>query len=165
MNRFKNLFTKKVDERQEMDLLKVEHYSFWLMYYLLLIEIVIQGIILDEGDKIIGEWIVFMIVSVFALAGWIRKGVWSYQAKKVPGVKSYLRYSLLTAVLGGALGFFGGLKRNSGNISALMMSVVCVAVWSFAGAFLLFLIGGGIAKKREKRLEMEAIEDEDEEAE
>lgn len=101
MNRFKNLFAKKVDERQEMDLLKVEHYSFWLMYYLLLIEIVIQGIILDEGDKIIGEWIVFMIVSVFALAGWIRKGVWSYQAKKVPGVKSYLRYSLLTAVLGG----------------------------------------------------------------
>lgn len=165
MNRFKNLFAKKVDERQEMDLLKVEHYSFWLMYYLLLIEIVIQGIILDEGDKIIGEWIVFMIVSVFALAGWIRKGVWSYQAKKVPGVKSYLRYSLLTAVLGGALGFLGGLKRNSGNISALMMSVVCVAVWSFAGAFILFVIGGGIAKKREKRLEMEAIEDEDEEAE
>lgn len=57
------------------------------------------------------------------------------------------------------------MKRNSGNISALMMSVVCVAVWSFAGAFILFVIGGGIAKKREKRLEMEAIEDEDEEAE
>ncbi|MCM1125362.1 MAG: hypothetical protein NC429_02735 [Lachnospiraceae bacterium] len=162
MSKIKNLFAKKVDERQEMDLLKVEHYSFWLMYYLLIIEMIIQGIILDGGNKIIGEWIVFMIVSAFALAGWIRKGVWSYQSRKVPGVKSYLWYSLLTAVLGGILGFLRGWKRNAGNIPALMLNVVSAAVCSFAGAFLLFLIGGGIAKKREKKLEMEAVADEEE---
>lgn len=163
MNWMKKLFAKKVDERQEMDLLKVEHYSFWLMYYLLFIEMVIQGVILDEGDKIIGEWIIFMIVTAFALVGWIRKGVWSYQARKVPGVKSYLWYSLVTAVLGGILGFCGGLKWNAGNTPALMMNVVCVAVCSFVSAFVLFLIGGGMARRREKRLEEEAIEDEEDE--
>lgn len=163
MNRLKNLFAKKVDERQEMDLLRVEHYSFWLMYWLLLIEMVVQGVILDEGDKIIGEWIIFMIVTTFALAGWIRKGVWSYQSRKVPGVKSYLWYSLVTAVLGGILGFCGGLKWNSGNIPALMMNIVCTGACSFVSAFVLFLIGGGIAKKREKKLEMEAIEDDEDE--
>lgn len=162
MSLIKNLFAKKVDERQEMDLLKVEHYSFWLMYHLLIIEMVIQGIILDGGNKIIGEWIVFTIVSVFALVGWTRKGVWSYQSRKVPGVKSYLWYSLLAAVLGGILGFLGGWKWNAGNIPMLMLNVVSMAVGSFAGAFLLFLIGGGIARKREKKLEMEAAEDEEE---
>lgn len=38
MNQLKDLFAKKVDERQEMDLLRVEHNSFYLMYFLILIE-------------------------------------------------------------------------------------------------------------------------------
>lgn len=165
MNWFKNLFTKKVDERQEMDLLKVEHYSFYLMYFLLLIEMIIQGVILDGGDKIFGEWIVFMIVSVFALVGWIRKGVWSYQYRKVPGIKSYLLWSLAAGVVGGILGFCNGIKWNSGNILSLMVNVVCTAIGTSVLAFVLFLIGGGITKMREKKLEKEAIEDEDEEDE
>ena len=78
MNWLKKIFNKKVDERQEMDLLRVEHYSFWLMFWLLAIEIIVQGIILDGGDKILGEWIVFMATAVFSVAGFIRKGVWSY---------------------------------------------------------------------------------------
>lgn len=163
MNRLKDLFAKKVDERQEMDLLRVEHNSFWLMYILLLIEMVIQGIILDGGDKIFGEWIVFMIVSAFALAGWVRKGVWSYQHRKVPGIKSHLLGSLAAGVVGGILGFCGGLKWNSGNIPALMINVVCMAVYTFSATFVLSLIGGAIARKREKKLEMEAIEDDEEE--
>lgn len=165
MNWFKNLFTKKVDERQEMDLLKVEHYSFYLMYFLLLIEMIIQGVILDGGDKIFGEWIVFMIVSVFALVGWIRKGVWSYQYRKVPGIKSYLLWSLAAGAVGGILGFCNGIKWNSGNIPSLMVNVVCTAIGTSVLAFVLFLIGGGITKMREKKLEKEAIEDEDEEDE
>lgn len=163
MNWFKNLFTKKVDERQEMDLLKVEHYSFYLMYFLLLIEMIIQGVILDGGDKIFGEWIVFMIVSVFALVGWIRKGVWSYQYRKVPGIKSYLLWSLAAGVVGGILGFCNGMKWNSGNIQSLMVNVLCTAIGTSVLAFVLFLIGGGITKMREKKLEKEATEDEEDE--
>lgn len=165
MNWFKNLFTKKVDERQEMDLLKVEHYSFYLMYFLLLIEMIIQGVVLDGGDKIFGEWVVFMIVSAFALVGWIRKGVWSYQYRKVPGIKSYLLWSLAAGAVGGILGFCNGMKWNSGNISSLMVNVVSTAIGTSVLAFVLFLIGGGVAKMREKKLEKEAIEDEDEEDE
>lgn len=81
MSWLKKLFEKKVDERQEMDLLQIEHYGFWLMFWMLLVEIVIQGVVLDGGDKIVGEWIVFMATCVFVVIGWIRKGVWSYQAK------------------------------------------------------------------------------------
>ncbi len=162
MNQLKDLFAKKVDERQEMDLLRVEHNSFYLMYFLLLIEMVIQGVILDGGDKIFGEWIVFMIVSAFALVGWMRKGVWNYQHRKVPGIKSHLLASLAAGVFGGILGFCGGLKRSPGNIPAIMMLVICTAAGTFAATFVICLIGGVIARKREKKLEMEAIEDDEE---
>lgn len=165
MNQLKDLFAKKVDERQEMDLLWVEHNSFYLMYFLLLIEMIIQGIILDGGDKIFGEWIVFMIVSAFALVGWMRKGVWNYQHRKVPRIKSHLLGSLVAGVVGGILGFCGGLKRSPGNIPAIMMLVVCTAAGTFAATFAISLIGGAIARKREKKLEMEAIEDDEEDDE
>ena len=165
MNQLKDLFAKKVDERQEMDLLRVEHNSFYLMYFLLLIEMIIQGIILDGGDKIFGEWIVFMIVSAFALVGWMRKGVWNYQHRKVPRIKSHLLGSLAAGVVGGILGFCGGLKRSPGNIPAIMMLVVCTAAGTFAATFAISLIGGAIARKREKKLEMEAIEDDEEDDE
>ena len=165
MNQLKDLFAKKVDERQEMDLLRVEHNSFYLMYFLLLIEMVIQGVILDGGDKIFGEWIVFMIVSAFALVGWMRKGVWNYQHRKVPGIKSHLLASLAAGAFGGILGFCGGLKRSPGNIPAIMMLVICTAAGTFVATFVLCLIGGAIARKREKKLEMEAIEDDEEDDE
>ena len=163
MNWFKKLFSKKVDERQEMDLLKVEHYSFWLMFWLLGIEIVIQGIILDGGDKILGEWIVFIITAVFAVVGFIRKGVWSYQAKKVPGVRSYFLYSIVAGAAVGIIGFLGGLKRNSGNQGALLANVIVMAASAFAISFVGFLILGSITRHREKKLEIEAMEDEEDE--
>lgn len=165
MNWLKKIFAKKVDERQEMDILRVEHYSFYLMYFLLAIEMIIQGIILNEGDKIFGEWIVFMVVSAFALIGWIRKGVWSYQSRKVPGIKSYIWYSLIAGVVGGILGYCGGLRWGAGNASALMANVIVMAGGTYVLAFITFLFAGSIARKREKKLELEAAEEEEDEDE
>lgn len=168
MNWFKKLFSKKVDERQEMDLLRVEHYSFWLMFWLLAIEIVVQGIILDEGDKILGEWIVFIVTAVFSVAGFIRKGVWSYQAKKVPGVKSYFLYSIVAGVAGGAISFLGMIKRSPGNLQAVMAATIGTATGIFVISFIGFSVLGTITRHRERELELEAMEedtDEDEEDE
>ena len=122
---------------------------------------IIQGIFLGEGDKILGEWIVFMVVSVFALIGWTRKGVWSYQSRKVPGVRCYLGYSLIAGVVGAILGYCGGLRWTE-DVPALLASAMVTAISAFGLAFIIFLIVGNIAKKREKKLELEAIEDEDE---
>lgn len=163
MSWLKKLFEKKVDERQEMDLLRVEHYGFWFMYWLLLAVIIIQGVILDKGDKILGEWIVFMATCVFVVIGWLRKGVWSYQTKKVPGVKYYLIYSLVAAVICGLLGALFGFKENPDHLSAILFRAVVSSINVFAITFVVFLIAGGIAKRREKKLELEAIEDEENE--
>ncbi|EOS73582.1 MAG: hypothetical protein OSJ60_13475 [Lachnospiraceae bacterium] len=164
MSKFKRLFEEKVDERQKMDLLMVEHYGFWLMFWLLLAEMIIQGIILDEGDKILGEGIVFMVVAVFVTVSWAWKGVWSYQSKKVPGIKSYLVYSLWPALIVGALRILSGVKENSGNMEMVLNISAISAAYTFSISFLIFLIGGGFAKMREKKLETEAAEEaEDEE--
>ena len=161
MRWLKKIFAKKVDERQEMDLLRIEHYSFWLMYFLLFIEIVIQGFILGEHDKVEGELIVFLVASAFLLIGCARKGVWSYQSQKVPGVKSYLLYSLIAGVISGIIGVFNGLKWT-GNVPALMANMIVMAAGTFVLTFIVFLIGGSITKKRVKKLEMEAMEDDEE---
>ena len=111
---------------------------------------------------------VFMATAIFAVAGFIRKGVWSYQSKKVPGVKSYFLYSLIAGTVGGVLGFLGGMKRSPGNQGAICANAVGMATGIFAISFVGFSILGTITRHREKKLEMEAMEgdtDEDEENE
>lgn len=168
MNLFRKLFSKKVDERQEMDLLRVEHYSFWLMFWLLAIEIVVQGIILDGGDKILGEWIVFIVTAVFSVAGFVRKGVWSYQAKKVPGVKAYFLYSIIAGAAGAVISFLGMFKRSHGNLQGVLAGTIGTATGIFVISFIVFSVLGTITRHRERKLELEAMKeatDEDEENE
>lgn len=159
MSKFKRLFEEKVDERQRMDLLCIEHYGFWLMFWLLTAEMIIQGIILDGGDKILGEGIVFMIVAVFVSIGWAWKGVWNYQSRKVPGVKSYLAYSFLAAIIVVILRILGDVRDSSENIEMILNNAVITAIYTFSITFIFFLIGGGIAKMREKKLALKETED------
>jgi len=164
MSWLKRIFAKKVDERQERDLMQVEHYGFWLMYWMLVAAMVIQGVIMDKGEQIIGEWIIFMVTSVFVLAGWVRKGVWSYQSRKVPGVKSYLVYSLIAGIVGAIMGACFAYKRHAENIIIFLTFMAVYAVSIFVVSFLVFLAVGGLAQKRERKLE-DLAEDESEEDE
>lgn len=163
MEGFKKLFEKKVDERQELELMKVERAGFWIMYWMLLAVIIVEGIIMEDGAKLAaGEWLVFMTGCVVIIVGCARKGVWTYQSKKVPGVKSWLAYSLVVAVVGMILGLIIGLKWQNGNVPGVIFCMVAYAVFTFALAFVAFAVIGSITKKRESKLE--AVDyDEDEE--
>lgn len=160
-------FEKKVDERQEMDLLKVEHLGFWFMYGMLFIALMVQGIFMEGGGKvIIGEMIVFMSTSIFVLVGWMRKGVWSFQARKVPGVKAYLRYSLIVMVVAGVpFGLLFGLRWHQGYLPGILFTVVFYMVLMFVISFTGYWIVGSITRKREKTLEEQALSEEDSEDE
>lgn len=163
MSWLKKVFSKKVDERQERDLMVVEHYGFWLMYWMLFAALVIQGMIMDKGDQVQGEWIVFMVTSVFVLIGWVRKGVWSYQSKKIPGMKACLRYSLIAGIVGGILGAISGLKWHQDNINGVLIYVAVDAGMIFVITFVVFVILTSIGRRRERMLEFEAIEEDEEE--
>lgn len=146
-----NWFKKQVDERQEMDILWVEHYGFWFMYWMLLAVLLVQGILMDGGARLAaGEWIVFMTTSIFILVGMVRKGVWSFQAKKVPGVKNFLIYSCIAAVLiGMPFGILFGIRWHKGDVQALMATVIVHMLIMFIISFALFWVVGSLTRKRE----------------
>ena len=57
-----------------MDLMKVEHIGFWLMYYMLLAAILIQSFSFEDGFRLAtAEWIIFMLTSIICVIGWIIK--------------------------------------------------------------------------------------------
>ena len=158
-------FEKKVDERQEMDLMKVEHIGFWLMYYMLLAAILVQSFFFEDGFRLAAaEWIIFMLTSIICVIGWIRKGVWNYQTRKIPGVRSYLLYSIITA-LGFGIPFvlFFAFKWNDTSLKVIAIRIVIMAASLFVITFAAFLIAGTIAKRREKKLAEQDFEEDEEE--
>lgn len=158
-------FEKKVDERQERDIMEVEHIGFWAMYYMLLAAIIIQAFFVEGGEKhLVGEFVVFMATSVIVLAGWMRKGVWTYQSRKVPGVKAYLRYSIITMlVFGLPFGIVTGIKAGS-DWNSIAADTAITMLYIFIVCLVGFMIIGTITKKREEKLaSQECDENEDEE--
>ena len=168
MKSIKEIFAKKVDERQEKELLKVERVGFWGMYWMLFASIMIQEFFMQKGKEEIGaELIVFFAGSAIVVVGCARKGLWSYQSRKVPGVKAYLLYSLCASILGGLLfGVSSGLRWKQASVLGVIAGIACYVGSLFVITFISFVIFGTIAKKREKKLEAMAeqdyVDDEDE---
>lgn len=160
-------FEKKVDERQEMDLLKVEHFGFWLMYYMLLAAILIQTIILNKDFEVAaGEWIIFMSITIISLIGWIRKGVWGYHTRKVPGIRSCLLYSILTSIgVGTVFGLLFAFKWNNTSPKGIAVYIIMTVASLFVISCPAFLLAGALTKQREKRLAGQDFEEDDEEEE
>src|SRR3712207_7310302 len=55
----------KLDEMQEQKLLKIEHNGMWIAFWGLLAAILFQTIF--EKGNFTGEWIVFMVMSLYTL--------------------------------------------------------------------------------------------------
>ena len=80
------LFQEKknnLDEMQEQKLLKLESRGFWLTWWALLAAMAVQMLIygVETHRLLLGEWVVFMLVSVYMVAGCIRQGVWDRRLK------------------------------------------------------------------------------------
>lgn len=69
-----------LDERQEQELLKIEHNGCWLAFWGLLIAMAVQMVIYGydvNGMKaMIGEWVVFMILTLYIAIGCLKHNIW-----------------------------------------------------------------------------------------
>lgn len=160
MKRLKN----NLDERQEQELLYIEHNGVWLAFWGLLAAIIVQCITGVPWREIAGEWIVFMALCVYLLEACIRKGIWD----------RYLRPNFKTNA---AISFFAGLA--TALITAVMMwrnlgghmeyrgaVILCTAIaggFTFAICLIALSISAGATKKRQEKLEKETSEEEDSE--
>ena len=90
-----------LDEMQEQELLKIEHNGCWLAFWGLLAAMALQMVMRVPGRQMLGEWIVFMALSLYIVIACLRKGIWDRHLKA--NRKTNLIVSLLAAVATGIL--------------------------------------------------------------
>ena len=72
------LFVKnQLDEMQERTMLTIESRGFWLVWSLLLVVLLVEGLLGFTLREMAGTWAVFMISCVYIVAACLRAGLWS----------------------------------------------------------------------------------------
>lgn len=144
---------KLIDERQEVELLKIEHIGFWFMYYALLSLILVQEMFfLVPLEDMIPEYILFGIGTVTVSIGSARKGIWTRRSK--PDMKNYLLSSFSAALLAGFL--LMAFLAAQGSDYVLMIGAF---VATFGVTFILVWLLGIYTKLKQAELEKRFDED------
>lgn len=141
-----------LDEMQEQKLLKLESRGFWLTWCALLAAMAVQMLIygVEARRLLLGEWIVFMLVSVYMVAGCIRLGVWDRRLK--PTFRTNLLISLLAGVVTGAfLGLY--TYRSFGAAEAAWWTVLLTGGCVFALCLIALTLSASAYKKRREKLD------------
>lgn len=117
-----------LDEMQEQELLQIEHNGCWLAFWGLLIAMIVQGIAFGTLDfrTFAGEWIVFMILSLYLAAACVRKGIWD--RRLAMNTKTNL---IISAAAAAVLGIFNAVvifKNYHKPVGTVLASVIVAAI-------------------------------------
>ncbi len=153
---------KVVDERQELEMLKVEHIGFWVMFWGLLVSIIWQSFFMEATLQQLGaEWIIFMAACVISMIGYVKKGQWDYYSE--PSVKSYFLYSSATAVI---FGVVFGISRyfkyemcREQILTRLLPIAIIPSIFIFIITFIALAITGKMVQNKRAKLENEFDEE------
>ena len=149
------LFQEKknnLDEMQEQKLLKLESRGFWLLWWGLLAAMAVQLLVygVEAFRLLLGEWVVFMLSSVYVTAACIKQGLWDRKLK--PNFKTNLLMSLLAGVVSG--GFMGVYSyRSFGAAEAAFWTVALVGGCTFLLCLLALSLSAAAYKKRRQKLD------------
>ena len=139
-----------LDEMQDLKLLKLEEYGFWILFWALPAAVVIQLLTGGTLRHVAGEIIVFLIGSVCLLVPALKNGLWTRGS--APSRKENALVSVLPAVLIGALHVIRLLKNGGIGGSALLVTAgVMAAAWT--GCLLILEIFRAVYEKRRARLD------------
>ncbi len=149
-----------LDERQEQIMLQIEHVGCWIAYWGLLISILVQEIVY-RGDYlyVAGEWMVFMILCVYVLAGCIRNGLWDRH------IKPTMKNNVIASLIGAGVIFLFTFLMIIRNFPDKPVGAVAAGLISAAVVFALCLIALSAAKrateKKQEELEKEDPEEDE----
>lgn len=146
---------KIVDERQEKELLTIEHYGFWAMYWILFATIMYKSFFADQSS-LGGEWVAFMVGCLVVVFGCTKKGLWNYTSE--PTVKNYTIYSglfaLIFSVLGTVKSFINyPLLKDRFGYAILLFLIIFIGM--FILLFATLALTGYLVKKRRNKLAKE----------
>lgn len=151
--------SSNLDERQEQALLKIEHNGCWLAFWGLLTALFVQNATFDgDLDRIIGELIVFVVLSVYLGASCMREGVWDRRLR--PDAKTNAAISCITGLVMG-VGMFLRVHANYpdkpiGSIAAGVFTMLFTGTICFA----LLSISAKLYRKRVAELEADPGDEE-----
>ena len=154
---------KKVDERQELELLKIEHVGFWLMFWLLFGSIIVQDLFMEPSKgQTLAETIILLAGAICIVVGCIKKGQWDYHSE--PSLKNYFTYSLgfsipFSIIFG--IARYKDIVSQDNKISMLMMTIGIFFISLFILIFVSISILGESIKKRRLKLEHEYNDEDD----
>ena len=141
-----------LDEMQEQALLKIEHYGFWLAFWGLLTIMAIQALLGVAFSSLLGEWIIFMVLCVYAVVSCLRHGLWDRNLK--PNLKTNLLVSILPGL---AVGFFDILLFRANETEPLdyLLIGAIPALITFVLCFVALTVCSALYKKRRRKLDQE----------
>ena len=124
----KRLFDEKrvLDERELMDMYRVEHGGFWAMLVLLSAAVVVQLFLGAPLLQMAGELAVILVVSVGMIIAYARKGLWDDHSR--PSVKGNAATS---AACGAGVALIVAALRKSfplGLAAGAAMFALCFAL-------------------------------------
>ena len=153
------LFRKIVDERQELDALRVERVALYFVIFGLLAATFVQILFFGaDFPRIAGELIIMMAGCLFAGIGYICRGFYDYYTK--PGMKSYILYSLAFGIVVGAFDFLVRYFRRCKPLSDCLGEAVKIFAITFIVCFIMYILVGAVTKARQRKLTKE-YQDED----
>ena len=86
-----------LDERELMEMYRIEHFGLWLMYGLLCAAILVQLLLGAQMAQLAGEIAVVIITSVAMIFANARHGIWDQSSR--PSMRGNAAYSAVSGVL------------------------------------------------------------------
>ncbi len=157
------MFKKKLDERQQKEFYKAEHYAFYAMFIILAIIVLIEQFFLGMDFKsTIGESIVLWVGAGTFAFNCLKSGNWDYSLK--PSMRTYLLLSFISAVIVSIVFTLGMLYQYEAVRQDIWGRVVPIGLCMFFSLFIVIFIAlavsGEISKKRRKKLEEQFMDEE-----
>ena len=161
MMKLTKLFGKnQLDEMQERTMLTIESRGFWLIWSLLLVVLLVEGVLGFTAREMAGTWAVFMLGCAYIVVACLRAGIWSRNIKATTGAN--LVGSLIAAAVIGVFTFIK-MSAHDAPLSILLVCAGIAAGITFVLALVVLQLCSAAYKKRHEQLENESDKEENEE--
>lgn len=151
-------FSKKstLDEMQELKLLKLESRGFWIGFIGLFLVIAAQVVFCGRENMdrtLAGEFIVFLCMGIYLIAGCLRNGIWDRHLSTSPKVN--IGISVFAAAVTALFNALISWRNYQDVFAALSVFAVCFLIFS-AGLSVTLCVCSALYRRRRNRLEEES---------
>lgn len=148
------LFKKIVDERQEFELLQIEHICFWIVFWGLCMSIVVQLSFMGAPFKqVAAEFLILMAGSIGVLVGCVKKGQWDFYT--IPNTKTYFLTGVIGAIAFCLIFVIAEYARSEYNLNELFVTTIIQFVIMFVAIFISTAVVGKLVQKKREKLDKE----------